>query len=88
MRDQGHKLRDDRRGVVELPIKLMVVMILLTLMMPMLSNAAESSERDMNCSVAVREAERINDSLRTVYFSGAGSAVTVDVEPLQDARYP
>lgn len=80
MQDHDHRLRKNRKGVMELPIKLMVVMILLTVSLPIISNAVENNETDMMTAEAEQEAGRIISSMSSAHYSGIGTSVTVNVD--------
>ena len=73
------RLKNDKRGVLDLPVKLLVVMIILALFLPIVSNAVESNEKSMMLSEMEQETGNIIDSVRATHFSGTGSGRHLDV---------
>ncbi len=64
---------------MDLPIKLMIVMVILTVSVPIISNALDKNEESMACSEMTQEMTRISDAISVVHYSGSGSSRTVDV---------
>lgn len=76
---RSKRLKNDKRGVLDLPVKLMVVMIILALFLPMVANAVESNEKSMARNEMEQETNKFIDSVRMVHFSGKGSVKTVQI---------
>lgn len=69
----------DRKGVIDLPVKLMVVVLIISISVPLLTDAVERGEAD-NASYAMNsEIERIFKAVAAVHYSGIGSSRTVSV---------
>ena len=47
MQDHRGRLRKDRRGIMSLPIKLMVTALVITISLPLIANVMDDSERGM-----------------------------------------
>ena len=47
MQDHRHLLNKDRRGVMSLPVKLMITMVVIAVSIPMLTAALDSNQEDM-----------------------------------------
>lgn len=74
MQDNRRQLKDDGRGVAGLPLKLIVTMTVLCIMIPVVVNAMESTERTTVGNDLDREADRIRDAVAVVYYSGSDSS--------------
>lgn len=70
----------NKKGVLELPVKLMVAVILLTISLPIISDALENNENDMMNSEMEHEANIIHDAVSLAYYSGVGTSRTVTVD--------
>jgi hypothetical protein len=69
----------DRKGVIDLPVKLMVVVLIVSLSIPLLANAMEKGERN-NAGYAMNgEVDRIFSAVAAVHYSGEGASRTVSV---------
>lgn len=79
MQDRGHNLMRDRTAVIGMPIKLLIVMVILTISIPIVHDALEINEESMMRTKMDRECDRITDCVRDVYYSGIGSVRTVDI---------
>jgi hypothetical protein len=64
---------------MDLPIRLMVVFLLLSISVPMIANAMEQSERDTKGTAMEHEIGRLYDSVITVYYSGTGSSKNISI---------
>lgn len=69
----------DGKGVLGLPMRLAVAIIVVSVCVPSLAYAAESFRTDTDVSDAATEVEKMVDAADTVYYSGSGSVRTVDV---------
>ena len=64
---------------MDLPIRLMVVFLLLSISVPLIANAIEQSEENTMETAMEHEIGRLYDSIIIVYYSGTGSSRTVSV---------
>ncbi len=80
MQDRGHLLMRDRKAVIGMPIKLLIVMVILTISIPIVHNALEINEESMMGTKMDRECDRITDCVRDIYYSGIGSVKTVEID--------
>ena len=69
----------NRKGVIDLPVKLMVVVLIVSLSIPLLANAMERGQADSATSAMNSETDRIFNAVAAVHYSGAGSSRTVSV---------
>jgi len=69
----------NRKGVIDLPVKLMVVVLILSISVPMLANAMENGERNNAAAAMDSEVDRIFNAVAAVHYSGMGSTRTVSV---------
>lgn len=80
MQDNGSRsLKKDTRGVIGLPIKILVIMIVLAVAVPVVINAAENGEKSMKETEMNMEISKITDAVSVVYYSGIDSQRTVNV---------
>ena len=81
MQDHRHRLNKDRKGVMSLPIKLMVTMLIITISLPILTDVMDDSQRDMADAEMGQEAERFMNAATLAHRSGEGSSriVTIDL---------
>ncbi len=80
MQSTGRKcLNRDRKGVLDLPIRLLVVMILLTISLPIIANAVDMNEDSMMMSEMEQESGKLFDAVRMAHFSGIGSSRCVNI---------
>lgn len=70
----------DRRGVMDLPIRLMVVVIVLSVSVPLIADAAEINEKSMMTADMNREIGVLMNAVSAVHYSGIGSSRTVDID--------
>ena len=73
------RIDTDKRGIMDMPLKLMAVMIVLVLSVPIITGVIQTNERQMMDSVMSQEADRIEDAVRATYYSGDGSSRIIDV---------
>jgi len=64
---------------MDLPIKLMVVFLLLSISVPLVANAMEKSQEDTMGTAMEHEIGRLYDSIIMVYYSGTGSSKTISI---------
>lgn len=74
------ELNHDSRGIIGMPLKLMMIMVILTLCIPIVAQAVDSNQRQMMGSVMDQEAERIVEAARDARFSGAGTSDIIDID--------
>ena len=77
MQDHRGSLRGNRKGIMSLPVKLMVTMLIITISLPLLSDVTQDSERDMASAEMEQEAMRFMNSAELALRSGNGSSRTV-----------
>ncbi|MDR0334348.1 MAG: hypothetical protein LBH69_00460 [Methanomassiliicoccaceae archaeon] len=68
-----------RRGVIDLPIRLMIVVLIVCISIPLLTGAMERGESNNAASAMSAEADKIFNSVAAVHYSGIGSSRTVTV---------
>ena len=64
---------------MDLPIRLMVVFLLLSISVPLVANAMEQNEEDTKGTAMEHEIGRLYDSIIVVYYTGTGSSRTVSI---------
>ena len=81
MQDHRGRLRGNRKGIMSLPIKLMVTMLIIAISLPLLSDVIQDSERDMASAEMEQEAIRFMNSAELALRSGNGSSrvITIDL---------
>ena len=80
MQDHRHRLNRDRKGVMDLPIKLMVIMIVITVSVPLLTDALDDNQEKLAYAEMQQEVSKIMNAAVLAHYSGNGSARTVEVE--------
>ena len=70
----------DRKGIMSLPIKLMVVMAILAVTLPIVSGAMDGSQQDMAAAEMHHESSKFKNAAALAHFSGNGCSRTVDIE--------
>ncbi|MDR2698689.1 MAG: hypothetical protein LBB30_03305 [Candidatus Methanoplasma sp.] len=65
--------------MIGFPMRLAVTFLILALFVPVTIGMMDGMERDSAVSVAKTEAERIADTIKRTYYSGAGSTDTVGI---------
>lgn len=69
----------DRRGVLGLPMRLAVAMVIVSVCVPSLVYATETFKADSDVSEAASEVEKMVSAADSVYYSGYGSTCTIYV---------
>lgn len=73
-------MRMNKMAVLDLPIRIAVVLAVLTVSLPLVGSALEHNE-EMTAAAALEEQiGRITNAAAIVYFSGNGSCRTVDLD--------
>ena len=80
MQDHRGRLNRDRKGIMSLPVKLMVIMIVISLSVPLLTNALNDNQESMACSEMQHEAERFKNAAVLAHFAGNGCSRTVEID--------
>ena len=80
MQDHSGRLRKDRKGIMSLPIKLMVIMIVISLSVPLLTNALNDSQESMAGAEMSHQAEKFKNAAVLAHYSGNGCSRTVELE--------
>jgi len=70
-------LRLNRKGMIDLPVKLMLIVIIVSLSVPILAGAMERGEVNGAVSAMNSETDRLFNSAAAVHYSGIGSSRTV-----------
>ncbi len=76
-------LRDrlrDRKGTMDLPVKLMITMVIITAFIPVLTNALDENRENMAETEMQQEIEKLKNAAAMVCYSGYGSARTVELD--------
>jgi len=68
-----------RKGVIDMPIKLMVVVLVISLSLPLLADAVERGESKNATLVMNGEVNEIFNAVAAVHYSGIGSSRTVSI---------
>ena len=68
-----------RKGVIDLPVKLIVIFLVLSISVPLIAKAVEQNEHDVSESALNREMGKIVDAAAVVYYSGENTSRTVSV---------
>lgn len=69
-----------RRGVIALPIKLLIITVVLSLTLPMVMDAYQSGENGIDTEKMEREADRIVDAATAVYYSMNGATKMIEID--------
>ena len=80
MQDHRDRLRRDRKGIMSLPVKLMVIMILISLSIPILTNALNDNQESMAGAEMSHEAEKFKNAAVLAHYSGNGCSRTVEID--------
>jgi len=72
-------LRFCRKGVMDLPVKLMIVILIISLSVPMLTGAMERGESNNATAAMNSEVSRMFNAAAAVHYSGIGSSRTLSV---------
>ncbi len=76
-------LRDrlrDRKGTMDLPVKLMITMVIITAFIPVLTNALDENRENMAETEMQQEIEKLKNAAAMVCYSGYGSVRTVELD--------
>jgi len=68
-----------KKGVMDLPIKLMVVVLLISLSLPMLTDAMERGESNNASLIMNNDVNEIFNAVAAVHYSGIGCSRTVSL---------
>ncbi len=79
MQDHRHRLNRDERGIMSLPIKLMITMVIIALSIPMLTDALDHNQEDVAAAEMTQEADKIKNAACLAHFSGTGCSRTVEI---------
>ena len=79
MQDNRDRLRKDRRGVMSLPIRLMITMMIIAISVPVLSDAMENNQENMAGAEMNHESEKFMNAANLAHFSGNGCSRTVEI---------
>ena len=80
MQDHRDRLRKDRRGIMSLPIKLMVTALVITISLPLIANVMDDSERGMADAEMEQEIGKFMKAAELAHRSGNGSSRTVSID--------
>lgn len=73
-------MKMNRKGSMDLPVKLMITVILISLSIPVITQGLETSETGMDRVQMENESSRIANSITTVYYSLSGTEKTVELD--------
>lgn len=73
-------MRLNRKAVTDLPIKLLVISIILSISIPIVTSSLESSMDGMESSQMNEECQRIANSATSAYYSTIGAERYLDVD--------
>lgn len=73
-------MRTDKKGVIDLPVKLMVIVLIVSLSVPLIANAVERGESNNAGNLMNSEIDRIFNAVAAVHYSGTGATRTVSVD--------
>lgn len=69
----------DRRGIIGMPVKLAVCILVLGLMVPLVLDAVEDAEDEMSSYGILQEAESLRDAIQRAYFQDCTVTHEVDL---------
>ena len=72
-------MRLGRKGVIDLPIRLMIVVLIVCISIPLLAGAMERGESNNAAAAMSSETDKIFNAAAAVHYSGIGSSRTVSV---------
>jgi len=70
----------NKRAVLDLPIRIVVVLAVLAAALPFIGSAMEYNEEATTAAALENQIGRITNAAAVVYFSGEGSCRTVDLD--------
>ncbi len=79
MQDLRQRLRN-RKGTMDLPVKLMITMVIITAFIPVLSDALNDNQENMAGTVMDQEVGKLKNAAAMVCYSGYGSSRTVELD--------
>jgi len=62
-----------------MPLKLMMIMVILVICIPIVSQAVDMNQKYMMDSAMSRQADIITDAVRNAHYSGTGTSSIIDV---------
>lgn len=69
----------DRRGIIGMPVKLAVCILVLGLMVPLVLDAVEDAEDEISSYGILQEAESLRDAIQRAYFQDCTVTHEVDL---------
>ena len=79
-------MKMNRKAVISLPIRLMVVFLILAISTPALMNVLEENERTSSMTVMDREFSRFTDSVAKTHYSGINTTRTFSITVPDDCE--
>lgn len=73
-------MKMNKRAVLDLPIRIVVVLAVLAAALPFIGSAMEYNEEATTAAALENQIGRITNAAAVVYFSGEGSCRTVDLD--------
>lgn len=73
-------MKMNKRAVLDLPIRIVVVLAVLAASLPFIGSALEHNEEATTAAALENQVGRITNAAAVVYFSGEGSCRTVDLD--------
>lgn len=70
----------DRRGVIGMPVRLMVALLIVAMCVPALSFAVGNFEEETDITEVKQEAGRMVSAASSVYYRGQGNSKVIDVK--------
>ena len=80
MQDHRHRLRGNKKGVLGLPIKLLLIMAILAVTIPIVTQAMGESQGNIAEAEMHHESMKFKNAATLAHFSGNGCSRTVDIE--------
>lgn len=72
-------MKNDRRGVIGMPIRLAVVFMILALTVPVMVGFVGDFRKNTEISDLTVQAETVSDTAKKTYYAGVGGVFTADV---------
>lgn len=73
-------MRMNRKAVTDLPIKLLIISVILSVSLPIIADSLDSSRSGMDMTQMESESQRIAGAAASVYYSSEGSGRYLDLE--------
>jgi len=70
----------DRRGVISMPLRLTLAILVISLSLPVVDAALQIQEREAALNLCVQQGENILNAATVVYYQGEGSMRTLIVD--------